>query len=156
MGGGFSESHAARVVDSRWQEVTSSPGDLATDMMGTKISGTLNIACSSGTESYFSSSTESCLPALPQSVQETENSRKVSETFPHTDLDLPVSQCPQLHAVTCSHCHVYFGQFKGGKPRLPWQEEEGKESDKTSGKACSGVEPLSVFLVQGLAHVGSK
>lgn len=86
----------------------------------------------------FSSSTESCLPALPQSVQETENSRKVSETFPHTDLDLPVSQCPQLHAVTCSHCHVYFGQFKG-KPRLPWQEEEGKSQTKL-------LEKLAVVL----------
>lgn len=69
---------------------------------------------------------------------------------------MPLSQCPQLHAVAFSHCHVYFGQFKGGKPRLPLQEEEGKESDKTSGKACSGVELLSIFLVQCLAHVGSK
>lgn len=95
-------------------------------------------------------------PCFTPSVQETENLRKVSETFPRMDLEMPLLQCPQLHAVTCSHCHVYFGQVKRGKPRLPWREEEGKESDKTSGKACSGVELLSIFLVQCLAHVGSK
>lgn len=69
---------------------------------------------------------------------------------------MPSSQCPQLHAMTCSRCHVYIGQFKGESPGYPGEKQKEK-LDKNSGKLADVlVELLSLFLFHCLARIGSK